>query len=189
VLDPIFSLRTRVRLERGQSASVAFTTLVATSREKAFELADRYHDSHAAQRALDLAWTTARIEIQELDLTPADAAVFQDLAGFLLYPSPVLRAPRDELLRNRGSQLQLWAHGISGDWPIVLARIDAGAGMPTLQQTLAAHRYWRRRGLTVDLVIVVGEAHGYHHDLHDRVTELVLSMSGSSVVEGPVASL
>ncbi len=185
VLDPIFALRTRLRLERGQSASVAFTTLVATSRERAFELADRYHDPHAAQRALDLAWTTARIELQDLDTTPADAAVFQDLAGFLLFPSPVLRAPREELLRNRGSQAQLWGHGISGDWPIVLARIDEGAGIPTLQQTLAAHRYWRRRGLTIDLVIVVGESHSYHHDLNDRVTELVLSISGSAMAEGP----
>nr|MBA3759591.1 hypothetical protein [Gemmatimonadales bacterium] len=39
VLDPIFALRTRVLLDPGQSASVAFTTLVATSRDRAFELA------------------------------------------------------------------------------------------------------------------------------------------------------
>jgi cyclic beta-1,2-glucan synthetase len=39
VLDPVFSLRTRVRLDPGQSTSVAFTTLVADSRERAFELA------------------------------------------------------------------------------------------------------------------------------------------------------
>ena len=31
VLDPVFALRTRVRLDPGQSASVGFTTLVATS--------------------------------------------------------------------------------------------------------------------------------------------------------------
>ena len=39
--------------------SVAFTTLV-TQRERAFELADRYRDPHASQRALDLAWTSSR---------------------------------------------------------------------------------------------------------------------------------
>ncbi|MGH7464525.1 MAG: glucoamylase family protein, partial [Longimicrobiales bacterium] len=61
VLDPVFSLRTRVRLAAGESTSVAFTTLVATSRKRAFELASRYHDPHAAQRALDLAWTTQQV--------------------------------------------------------------------------------------------------------------------------------
>ena len=51
----------------GQSASVAFTTLVAATRDRAFELADRYHDPHAAQRALDLAWTSSQVELRELE--------------------------------------------------------------------------------------------------------------------------
>src|SRR5690606_528412 len=92
VLDPIFSLRTRLRLEPGQSGSVAFTTLIARTLERAFELADRYNDPHAAQRALDLAWASAQVELRELGNTSADAAVFQELAGHLLYPTPVLRA-------------------------------------------------------------------------------------------------
>jgi len=48
--------------------------LVTTTPERAFELAGRYHDPHAAQRALDLAWTTTQIELRELDISPADAA-------------------------------------------------------------------------------------------------------------------
>src|SRR6185295_13515628 len=35
VLDPVFALRVRVRLEPGKTASVAFTTLVAEDRERA----------------------------------------------------------------------------------------------------------------------------------------------------------
>ncbi|HZB28074.1 MAG TPA: glucoamylase family protein, partial [Gemmatimonadales bacterium] len=154
VLDPIFALRTRVQLAPGRSASVAFTTLVATSSERAFELADRYRDPHAAQRALDLAWTSSQVELREFNLTPGDAAVFQELAAHLLYGSPSLRAPQAELRRNHGSQPMLWGIGVSGDWPILLATIDAADGLPTLRQVLAAHRYWRRRGMMIDLVIL-----------------------------------
>ena len=60
----------------------------------------------------------------------------------------------EELERNRGGQPLLWAQGISGDWPIVLAMLDAADGLPTLRQLLTAHRYWRRRGMMVDLVII-----------------------------------
>ena len=109
MLDPIFALRDAgPARSRGQSASVAFTTLVAATRDRAFELADRYHDPHAAQRALDLAWTSSQVELRELSITPADAAVFQELAGHLFYGSPSLRAPQAELRRNRGSQPLLW---------------------------------------------------------------------------------
>ncbi len=185
VLDPIFALRTRVRLAPGQSASVAFTTLVATTSARAFELADRYHHPNAAQRALDLAWTSTHIELRELGITPADAAVFQDLAGYLLYPIPGLRSSRDELDRNEGSQQLLWANGISGDWPIALATIDSVEGLPTLQQVFAAHRYWRRRGMTVDLVVINAQPYSYQQELNDRITEIMLASSGSGVVDGP----
>ena len=85
-----------VRLEPGQSACAAFTTLVAETREKLFELTGRYHDPHSAQRALDLAWTSAQVELRELGITPTEAGVFQELAGRLFYPSPDLRAPQEE---------------------------------------------------------------------------------------------
>jgi cyclic beta-1,2-glucan synthetase len=171
VLDPIFALRTRVRLRPGQSASVAFTTLVATSREQAFELADRYDDPHAAQRALDLGWTASQIELRELRISPRDAAVFQDLAGHLFYANAALRVPQQDLLRNHGSQSLLWAAGISGDWPIVLATISSLEGLPTLQQLFAAHHYWRRRGVTVDLVVINEHPSTYQQELNDRIMQ------------------
>src|SRR5690348_2452060 len=108
VLDPIFALRTRVVVEPGESTSISFTTLVATTRAQVFTLADRYHHSHAAQRALDLAWTATQVELRELTITPTDAAVFQDLAGALFYANPALRAPNEELRANHGSQPLLW---------------------------------------------------------------------------------
>jgi cyclic beta-1,2-glucan synthetase len=185
VLDPIFALRTSVPLAPGQSASVSFTTLVATTRERAFELAGRYHDSHAAQRALDLAWTSAQVELRALNITPADAAVFQELAGYLFYGGAALRAPQEELRRNRGSQPLLWGSGISGDWPILLATIESAEGLPTLRQLFAAHHYWRLRGMTVDLVVVNTHPQGYLQELHDKIMQAMLASSDSGVTDRP----
>jgi cyclic beta-1,2-glucan synthetase len=185
VLDPIFALRTRVRLDRGQSASVAFTTLVATSRDRAFDLADRYRDPHSAQRALDLAWTSSQVELREFQLTPGDAAVYQELAGFLLYGSQALRPPQSELRRNRGSQPLLWANGLSGDWPILLATIDSPDGLPTLRQLLTAQRYWRRRGMMVDVVVLNAHPSTYFQDLADRITAAVYAIADTTTIDKP----
>ena len=185
VLDPVAALRVRVALEPGKSAAVAFTTLVATSRENLFALADRYSDAHAAQRALDLAWTSTQVELRELGITPADAAVFQELSGHLFYGNPALRVTQDELRSNRGSQPNLWAQGISGDWPIILAVIDSNAGLPTLRQLFGAHRYWRRRGMTVDLVVLNEHAHSYMQDLNDLISGAMFTATDSAVIDRP----
>jgi len=185
VLDPIFALRTRVRILAGQTATVSFTTLVASSRERAFELADRYNDSHAAQRAFDLAWTAAQVELRELGVTPADAAVFQDLAGHLFYPDPALRASEQELADNHGAQTLLWSQGISGDWPILLATIESAEGLPTVRQLLAAHQYLRRRGMMVDLLLINEHPPTYLEALSEQITAMLLASSEAGVIDRP----
>ena len=185
MIDPIFALRCRLRVEPGRSASAAFTTLVTTSAERAFELADRYRDPRSAQRGLDLAWTAAQIELRELNTSSVDAGAFQQLAGALFFSDPQLRAPETELLANRGSQPMLWAVGLSGDWPILLATIDSPEGLPTLRQLLSAHQYWRRRGMMVDLVILNTRASSYLEALGDQVTATVLASSEAGMVDRP----
>lgn len=185
VLDPIVSLRTRVRVSPGQSVSVAFTTLVATTREEAFTLADRYHDSHAGQRALDLAWSATQIELREFDLTSAQSAVFQDLATQLLYRGGSLAPPPDEIARNSESQPALWGNGISGDLPIVLATISSLDGLSTLLELFHAHRFWRRRGVVADLIVVNARGHDYLQELHDQIMEAMVSANDAALMDRP----
>ena len=183
VLDPIFALRTTITVPAGRSVSVAFTTLVAGSRERAFELADRYRDLRAAQRALELAWTSTQIELNELGISPTDAAVFQELAGHMFFAGHSLGPPREVRERNRASQDTLWSLGISGDMPILQATIGSVGGLPMLRQLFAAHRYWRRRGLLVDLVVINTQDHGYLEELNSRINEAMLSALEAEFVE------
>ena len=185
VLDPIFALRTRLRLAPGQSAAAAFTTLVAPTRARAFELADRYHELHAAQRALDLAWTTTQVELRELNLSAADASVFQELAGHLLYSGATLGPTAAERLAADGAQPLMWSIGLSGETPILLARIDSAAGLPTLRQIFSAHHYWRRRGLHIDLVVLNEQHATYLHELDDRIAATLAASTDAGIVDKP----
>lgn len=183
VLDPIFAIRVRLRLAPGASESVAFTTIVAATRERLFALADRYHSTHAAQRALDLAWTSTRVELRELGISPSDAAAYQELAGYILFPDGVTRLPHPAAAQNQGWQQILWAHGISGDAPLVFATIDAPDGLASLHSLLTAHRYWHLRGVQVDLLVVCDEPQSYQQNLRERILALMLATGGSAVLD------
>ncbi len=182
-LDPIFSLRTRVRVAPGKSVEVSFTTLVAESRERAMELADLYDDPFAARRAMNLSWAQAQAELRDLGIAPADAAVYQQLAGFLLYPHPKLRPTGGELRENTRGQQSLWALGVSGDNPILLATIDSPDGMPSVRQLLQAHHYWRLKGVTSDLVILNERPASYLQELNDEITSTVMASSEAALID------
>ena len=139
VLDPIFSLRRRVRLAAGGSARVLFATAVAGSREAALALADKYRDPAIVDRTETLAWTQAQVQLHHLGLEADEGHLFQDVANRILYVDPRLRAPAGVLQDNALGPAALWAHQISGDLPIVLLLIDEVEDRGIARQLLRAH--------------------------------------------------
>ena len=146
VLDPIFALRRRLRIPRGATARVAFCTMVASSREDLLTLIDKHRDATAYERAGTLSWTQAQVQLRHLEIDPAEANLFQRVAGQLLYSAQTFRPSSDAIQSGLTVQSGLWPHGISGDLPIVLVRIDDVEGVEIVRQMLRAHEYWRMKG-------------------------------------------
>ena len=176
VLDPIFSIRRRVRVPPGATVRLSFWTLLARSRDEVISLVDKHHDVAAFERAATLAWTQAQVQLHHLGITPDEAHLFQRLANRVMYSDPTLRPSPEILKRNDLGPSALWAHGISGDLPIVLCRIDEAEHLETVRQLIRAHSYWRSKELTVDLVIVNERSTSYVQDLQTAL-ELVVRVN------------
>jgi len=173
VLDPIFSLRTRVRIAAGATEHVTFTTLVGASRQVVEDLVDKYHNVATFERVSALAWTHAHVQLHYLRTRPDEAQLFQDLANRLLYADPWLRPSGKLMQMNTLNVTGLWRHGISGDRPIVLLRVTETEDRTIVEQLLRAHEYWRMKGLAVDLVILNEKKLSYIQDLQTLLEGMV----------------
>jgi cyclic beta-1,2-glucan synthetase len=173
VLDPVFCLRRRIRLAPGTTARVTFSTLVGGSRDAVLDLADKYREPATFERAATLAWTQAQVQLRHLGIETDDAQLFQRLANRVIYSDPSLRPAPGLLAGNERGATGLWARGISGDLPIVVARIDGPDDLDLVRTLLRAHEYWRLKLLTVDLVIVNEHAASYAQGLQGELETLV----------------
>ncbi len=173
VLDPIVSLRYRVAIPPQGTVRLVFTTLVARSREQALEIAEKYRQPATFERASSLAWTQAQVQLHHLQITQDEAHLFQRLANRLLYVDRTLRAGQQDLAANRGGPSGLWAHGISGDLPIAMVRIERNEEQDVARQLLRAHEYWRLKGVSADLVILNAKGTSYAQDLQQSVEAMV----------------
>ena len=187
VLDPIFSLRQRVKVPPGQVVRVAFWTVVSSSRADLLDLVDRHNDRSAFERAKTLAWTQAQVQLRHLDVEAKEAADFQRLAAPILYSDPRFRASSEIIVRGAKPQSGLWPHAISGDLPIVLLRIDQVEDMAQVRQLLQAHEYWRMKRLSADLVIVNERAASYVQDLQIAIETAVRSRQSGPSPDGEQA--
>ena len=65
---PIFSLRRRVQIPRGQTVTIAFWTMAAAIARGDLDLVDRHHEPAAFERATTLAATHAQTQLQYLGI-------------------------------------------------------------------------------------------------------------------------
>ena len=173
VLDPILSLRQRIRLVPGASVRLSFATGIAPDRETAEALAQKYHDPSAASRTFALAFTHAQSGLRHLDISNDEALLFERLASRVLFADDSLRAGPDALASNALGQAGLWPHGISGDLPILLVRVLEHDDVALVRQVLQAQEYWRLKGLSADVVILNEHPLSYFDEMQAQLTALL----------------
>ncbi len=173
ILDPIVSLRYRVAIPAGGTARLVFNTLVAPSRKEALDLAEKYRQPGTFERESSLAWTYAQVQLHHLRITQDEAHLFQRLANRMLYSDRTLRPAPEELATNRCGPSGLWAHGISGDLPIAVVRVERDEERDVARHLLRAHEYWHLKGILSDLVILNAKGTSYAQDFQNRFEAMV----------------
>ncbi|MGX5667132.1 GH36-type glycosyl hydrolase domain-containing protein [Rhizobium daejeonense] len=173
-LDPVLSLRRVVRVPSGKKVSVIFWTIATPSREEVDKAIERYRHPDAFAHELIHAWTRAQVELRHIGITSQQAAAFQHLGRYLVYPDPHLRADPETVRNGLRSQSALWPMAISGDFPIFALRINDDMDIDIAREALSGLEYLRRRGVTADLAIVNERATSYIQDMQhalDRIAE------------------
>lgn len=152
VLDPIFSLRRTVHLQPGAQARVAFVSGAADNQPAVQAIAEQYADIDAVDRAFFEALKAYQDQLHGSKLTPGEVSLFNRLAGSIAFANPVVRQAT-AVKKNRSGRAALWSHGISGDLPIVLVRIQGVGDNALIRDVTMGHDFSCRRGLGFDLVM------------------------------------
>ncbi|MEO5989473.1 MAG: glucoamylase family protein [Candidatus Eisenbacteria bacterium] len=173
VLDPVLSLRRRVRIAPGARVRLAFATGVATTRAAALALAEKYDDSAAATRTFSLANTQTQMRLRHLGITAGEVQLYERLASHVLWSDAALHSPAEVFANNSLGQSGMWSLGVSGDLPILVVRAVRYEDVALVRQVLRAQEYWRLKGLTADVVILNDHPASYLDEMHEQLEALL----------------
>src|SRR5207247_162 len=149
-------------------------------------LADKYAPPATVSPAATAAWPQAHVQRRRGGVASNEAHLFHSLPSRILYADRTLRASPGVLTRHAGGPAALWAHGISGDTPIVLVRIDEPEDIGIVRQLLRAHEYWRMKQLPVDLVLLNERGASYVQDLQSALETLLRTSQSAGSHDGQV---
>lgn len=182
VLDPVMSLRRRVIVKPGQSVRISYITAIGESRRDVLELAEKYSEPRAVERAFELAWNRSQIESRYLGFKASEVEIYLDMMPSILLPGPLRRKWSDMIIKNKRGQSGLWKFGISGDMPVILVILKSKEEISIVSRVLKAHEFWRLKGLYVDIVIVIEDESNYSQPLHDAIRDEVSSSHARNMI-------
>ncbi len=180
-LDPIMALQTEISLAPGERRELCFLTVAAASSSAALEIAARYASLGAVEWLMRDAAIDAAHSAHAARVTPNMLPVVQSLGSSLIYPHGGLRAGQAVLRANESGQRQLWPMALSGDLPIVLLQVT-GVEDTLVEQLCGAHKFWRSRGLAVDLVLLQTSGSSYAASFRGELTELLADIGAHDML-------
>ncbi|WP_099867341.1 GH36-type glycosyl hydrolase domain-containing protein [Pararhizobium haloflavum] len=184
-MDPILSLRRVVRVPAGKKSRVIFWTLAAPSRHEIEDAVLRYRHAESFNHEMMQAWTRSQVQTRHVGISSQEAADFQRLARYLIYPDLQLRSGTESFSAGLTKQSALWPLAISGDYPICALRINDEADQEIVKKALLAQEYLRARGLVADLVIVNERATSYAQDMQRSIETMCENARLRGTAEGP----
>jgi cyclic beta-1,2-glucan synthetase len=177
-LDPVFALGIALDLPPGEEATVTFLTGAGHTAGAVLGQLDPFRSAARVSWALREAREARAGELAALDMSADDATLAQLLLSALVYPFHPVRSPPDELAAPR--QNALWGLGVSGDIPVLCARVTSAESRGQLTRLLRIHAYLRRQQVQADLVVLAGDqvAGGYAEPLAGWLRPMVDALHG-----------
>lgn len=174
VLDPIMSLRKRIKLKSGESKTIYYIIGIFDKKDIAIEFAKKYREISTIERALELSLIRSQTEISYLNYSKEDIKLFNELLPNVLFSNGENKRKYKDIINvNIRGQEGLWAYGISGDNPLILLRIKSIEGLDTLKTILRAHSFWNQKGLIVDLLILNEDYGSYYEPLYEKIKHII----------------
>ena len=178
-LDPILCFQVTITLQPYATGTINFLTAVADSSERVRESMAHYRTDASCRWALQEAMTEHRRELAAIGIDPSSVGELQRLFSELHYPNGALRSTLFHQGNVRVEQTDLWSFGISGDFPILLLRLQETDETGLLETLLKAHHYWRSRGQRIALVILNHEASTYDNQARVRILKVIDECHGT----------
>ena len=159
-LDPILSLRNKIRVPANDSVSVYMLVGFGRSKEQILDIVNTYDSKSVLEKEFNISTLMNVIDTKTLNITGEDMRTYNIMLNYLYQTTKLsVNEERMDLLRkNALGQTGLWKFGVSGDRPIISVEINDIRDMSFIYEILKVFEYYKNKSIFVDIIIINNES-------------------------------
>ena len=177
VVDPIVSFRRTIKIEKLDKVELNLIISVSENREEAIEQLDKYKSFEIVKRTFDISKIRNEENARYLNDTGKDILLYQKILSYIISLNPLRKLYINKFKNNEFEQEDLWRFGISGDYPIILAKINKVNDVYVIKKILKAIRFFKNKNIIVDLVILNEEKNVYERYVKEAVEREIANLN------------
>lgn len=159
-IDPIIAMKRTVTIKPQETVFFDLVLYTEESEEFQIEKLAPYRNSDFIQKQFELSRAKTETENLYLGIKSRDLNLYQRLLSHLQDPILLKRVGRKKN-EISAENPKLWKYGISGDSPILLAKISQINDVYVIDDLLKAYEFYRLKNIPIEFVILNEEKENY----------------------------
>lgn len=170
--NTIIAIKKNCKIASGTSKKMLYFYGVSRDYDEIVSMYKKYSNLDAGKRIFELAYSKSLVENRFLGYKGKEIMMYNKLLSVIENNSSRGRY-LDLIKQNVLKQHDLWKFGISGDLPIILARINRVNDIYVIKDLIMAIEYFFKKNILVDLVILNEEENKYEQYVQDKIYETI----------------
>ena len=170
--DSVIAMKKTINVKARENVKLDLIICVSDDREYVLNTVQKYMNMDNNKRTFELSRARIEAENRYLELTGADISVYQRLLTYILGNNVGSNVNQDKGFYPIS---ELWKYGISGDLPIIFAKINNINDIDVINELVKAYEYFKSKKLEIDLVILNEEKEKYDGYVKEAIQESILN--------------
>ena len=171
--DSIIAMRKTININAKENVKLDFIICVSEDRDYVLKTIQKYMNIDNNKRTFELSRARVEAENRYLELNSKDLSNYQRLLTYILGNNLNSHVKIDTEKLYPISEL--WKFGISGDLPIIFAKIKNINDIDVISELIKAYEYFKTKNLNIDLVILNEEKEKYDSYVKDAIHDAILN--------------
>ena len=177
VVDPIISFRRTIKIESLEKVELNLIISVSENRKKAIENLNKYKSFENVKRTFEISKIRNEENSRYLQITGKEMSIYQKILSYTISLNPLRKLYIEKFANKEFKTEDLWGFGISGDFPIILAKISEINNVYVIKDLLKAFRFFQNKNMVIDLVIINEEKNVYERYVKDAVLKEIANLN------------